>query len=104
MTAAEGPECHLHLFAIFKVSKNAPAKHTRFTQTGYRKMVYWDEIILNKILFFFYYTPEGLCMKDHNEIFKESMCISVVTMKETHFGTMLKNRKKNNQKIYLMYL
>lgn len=98
MTAAEGPECHLHLFAISKVSKNAPAKHSHCTQTGYRKMVYWDEIILNKRFFFSFYTPEGLCTKDHNEIFKVSTCISVVTMKETHFGTMVKNWKKKHSK------
>lgn len=35
-------------------------------------------------------------MKDHNEMFKTSTCISVVTVKETPFGTTLKNKKKRN--------
>lgn len=37
-------------------------------------------------------------MKDHNQIFKVSTCISVVTMKKTHFGTMGKNWEKKHSK------
>lgn len=37
-------------------------------------------------------------MKYHSEIFKVSTCISVVTTKETHFGTIVKNWKKTHSK------
>lgn len=43
-------------------------------------------------------------MKGHNEMLKVSTCISVVTMKETYFGTMVKNWKKHSKDTFNIFI